>query len=814
MTSSFFIRGIVFAMSLSLLAACDSAEERAENHYQSGLELLESGDVDRALVELRNVLSLDEFHVEARRLFATTVRDRGDFSSAYSNFLRIAEDNPKDLGARLALSEMAIEAQNWEEAERHSEILIEANADLEGVQVIDLVMKFRAAALDDNALAVEALTQDAIDLRNTYPEDITLVRIIIEGLMREQRDDEALNYVDIAIELAPASPFFYSMKSSMLAQLEDFDRLEAHLRATVQAFPEDARTKGILIQLLTSLDQPERAEDFLRDQIDLAEDGIELQVALVGFLRETRGSDAAMAEINTALERFDNAPVLRALRSGLKFDGGDREAGITEMQAIVDSSDPNDDALNGYKVTLARMLLANNNEVGARQMIEDVLANDASQVDALRLSAGWLIESDDVDQAIGLLRRALDQAPQDADALTLMAQAHQRAGEPELAQDMLSLAAEASGYAAEETIRFARTLMASDRLRPAEDALITALRQSPGDLSLLQTLGNVYLRSEDWPRALQVESTLRRNGSPRAVQNANSLRLQVLSRRDGRERAIAELEGLAQSEDAGVSSQIALLRERLRSGQTEEALVIANEIVASQPDNPTISMVLGGTHLALQNYVEAETTYLQITQTTPQFEQGWVQLMRAQSSQGRVEDARATLDDALDANPAAPNLLWAKASLLEQAYDFDGAIEIYEALYLQDSSRLIVANNLASLLATYRSDDESLNRAFAIARRLRGTEIPPFQDTYGWLLHRRGDSAGAIEYLEPAAARLASDALVQFHLASAYEGAGRLDDAREAYQRAVDTAGENDERSQIQAARAAVERLSTASETE
>ena len=39
-------RSILLIAVLSL-AACDSAEERAEKHFQSGMELLEAGDPQR-----------------------------------------------------------------------------------------------------------------------------------------------------------------------------------------------------------------------------------------------------------------------------------------------------------------------------------------------------------------------------------------------------------------------------------------------------------------------------------------------------------------------------------------------------------------------------------------------------------------------------------------------------------------------------------------------------------------------------------------------------------------------------------------------
>ena len=74
------------ALTLALaLAACDTAEERAEGHYQRGMELLAAGEPDRAAVELRNVFRLNPNHAEARLAFAGLLREQGDIAGAYLN---------------------------------------------------------------------------------------------------------------------------------------------------------------------------------------------------------------------------------------------------------------------------------------------------------------------------------------------------------------------------------------------------------------------------------------------------------------------------------------------------------------------------------------------------------------------------------------------------------------------------------------------------------------------------------------------------------------------------------------------------------
>ena len=162
------------------------------------------------------------------------------------------------------------------------------------------------------------------------------------------------------------------------------------------------------------------------------------------------------------------------------------------------------------------------------------------------------------------------------------------------------------------------------------------------------------------------------------------------------------------------------------------------------------------------------------------------------ASSDRQAEAEAVLAAALEAQPDNGILLWIRAGNLERAGDIDGAIAVYEGMYAVNSGNLIVANNLASLLATHRTDEASLERAWAVARRLRGQERPAFQDTYGWIASRRGEYDEALPYLEAAAEGLPEDPLVHYHLGMTYLALDRAEEARAALTRALEIAGDSD----------------------
>ena len=180
-------------------------------------------------------------------------------------------------------------------------------------------------------------------------------------------------------------------------------------------------------------------------------------------------------------------------------------------------------------------------------------------------------------------------------------------------------------------------------------------------------------------------------------------------------------------------------------------------------------------------------------------------MIRLLAAQGRRDEIDVVIDEGLAALPEAPNLLWAAASFLERDGNIEGAIKIYNQLYETESSSVIVANNLASLLTLSRPDDaEAVERAYNVARRLRGSEVPALQDTYGWIMYLRGEYEEALANLEPAAKALSNDAMVQYHLAKTYKALQRDGEALKQFQRAVELAGEIDTRPQIEEERGAI----------
>ncbi len=797
------------AVSLSallLLTACDSAEERAQGHYESAVQLLAAGDVDRALIELRNVFQLNNLHIPARKLYATTMLERGNLRDAYGSFMLVSEQDPNDVESRIAVARIAAQTGNWDAFDLNTTRAYELDPQNVQVRLLHQLQQYRAAVLANDAPRRAEVAKGLVELKAELPEDLLLSRALIEDHIAEQRFSSALEEIDGALAVDPRSQDFLQMRLALLAQLGQDDEVERQLTEMIAADPTDMGSKEALIRWHISRGNPDKAEEILR--ADAYAEGAETaaRVGYIAFVRQVRGDDAARDELNALLEQGQDVVILRSLRAGLDFDAGRRAEAIAELEDLIATGEPGE-TTRQVKVSLARMLQMSGDQVAARQRIEEVLAEDATNVEALKMRAGTLIEQDRPDDAIQNLRTALDQAPRDPQIMTLMAAAYLRSGSRELAGEMLSLAVEASGNAPDESLRYARFLLETENFGVAEPILINALRLSPNNIPILIELGRVYLGQQDWARLEQVEGTLRRLETEQTTAAADSLRVARLQAQDRPDEAVTLLESIIQQQGSNSAAELEIVRTYLQDGDVAAAESFVDGMLAQNPDSDLLRYLQASIYASSEREDDAEAIYLAMLAENPQQETVWRTLYTLQTREGRFDEARATLERALVAMPEAPNLQWALAGEYEKEGNLDGAIAIYEALYEQNSSSEIVANNLASLLSTYRTDPESLDRAWNIARRLRGLDRPEFQDTYGWIALRRGELTDALAHLEPAAAALSEDPLVQFHLGMAYARAERTDDAVRQLQRAIELAGPADTRPQFAEAKAEIARL-------
>ncbi|WP_171236713.1 tetratricopeptide repeat protein [Ruegeria sp. HKCCA6837] len=778
---------VVLLISALLLSACDTAEERAEAHFQAGMAHLEEGDVERALIEFRNVFKLNGRHKEARLTFARLERERGNIPIAYSQYLRLVEQYPDSLEGQRSLAELALETGNWEDVRRHGAAAAQLAPDDVTIKSINNTLAYTEAVRNGDAANVDFTIHTARKFIETNPELMSAREVVIDHHIRKLDWEVVLEETAAALDIAPKRENLYGIRLRALQELDKPDEIEALLKQMALLFPDDEGIEQLLVQHYIGRDNLGAAEQMLRAEVDAQSEEYLPTQRLIAFLGEYRGIDAAIAELDAIIaQNGANIPKLKTARATLKFGMGDTQTAIAEMQELLEGADRNIQTRES-EVEYARMLFQTGKPAEAKTLINKVLEEDATQVGALKFKASWLIDEDKTGDAIVQLREALGQTPRDPQLMTLMAHAHERNGDRELMGEMLALAIEVSRNGPEESLRYARFLIAEDDLEIAERVLTDSLRQDVEQAELLFLLGEVYLRMQDWDRARAVQQSLGGMGTPETRRLANELRAHMLAAQDRADDLTVFLDQLANDPEFGLPADIALIRSLLARNETEAAFARLDQLLEENPGSVPLRLLKAHALAGEGKSDSAEQMYRAILADHPDTTRAWLALHALLSEQNAPEKARQTLTNALTALPNSPDLLMLQAADHERAGDLDQAIAVYEKLYPLTGRSMVIANNLASLLTTYRSDDESLQRAQVLARRLRGTRVPAFQDTYGWIAYRLGNYDEAVEYLEPAAQAIPDHPLVLYHLGKAYDAIGRKEEALNAFQAALNT---------------------------
>lgn len=767
------LRSMIAVIGLLAVAACDSAEERVQRHYSRGMALLADGSPERAVLEFRNALKINENHPQSRFEIARLYEADGEARAAMGNYRLVTELQPDHVEARVRLARMLASAGVMDEAARHVGRALELQPDnAEGLSVLATVqyrMGEPDAALD---AARRALAVD--------PSLVGANVVVATALIDEGQHAAALDRLVQLSTAAPDETIYRLLKIRALEGLEDEDGVIAELETLATLQPREFGYREALVQLHLRRGDLDAAEAALRALASADSRNIERTLNIARFLIATGRTEAAETELEAARSAAgDNRRRAHQLGMALvemDLARGDRAGAEARLRDLADSSRAVD--ANEARLMLAELSMAEGRSTEARALAQTVLDSDSDNVTALAIRASFRIDDYDIEGALSDLRTATNRAPENPRLFALVARAHVREGRPDLAAAALATAARVSNMAPAYALPHVRNLLSANDVSAAEAVLLDALRRHPESLELLAAMGDVQIERADWRGAEQTATRLAALSDGEAL--ASRLRANALTRRGRLSEAISLLEGTALESAQGqgsVATQLAI--SHLQAGNVQAAIQTVERRLAEEPEDLTALLLRAELHLRQNDIDGAEARLREMIDSQPDRSAGYVAMARLRGVVGNLPGAEAILAEGVTrtVDPAPAHFLLAQ--IYETRGNIDGAIAQYEALYAINSDSFVVANNLASLLSDHRSDDPaSVERAIRIAQRLQTSDVPAFQDTYGWLLFLRGDAAAAQPFIERAVAGLPNNPIVRYHMGRIYAALGRSADAR------------------------------------
>ncbi|MCK1642979.1 tetratricopeptide repeat protein [Bradyrhizobium sp. 157] len=732
------------------------------------MALIEKKDDLEARKELLKAVKYKSDKVEVWRALAG-IDERTKASSLFLDLRRIVELDPNDLNARLKLARIMLGGGAAEAALRVVDAANEGdkpNAELHALRSIILLRT------NDNAGAIrEAQRAYEID-----PANVDAISVLASKKVADGDLDSALKLLDSVPASSKDDTRLTLQKIDAYARKKDLPKAEELLRKLIAQNPKEPTYQAQLLQFLIGQRKFAEAEKEFRAGAEASPADSKIGMDLIRFLAATKGADAARAELEARVKAggddFDYQIALAELNHQQNRTA-DAVQALQNLAATVVASDKKLAA----QVKLAEIHLSKGEKAAAEPLIAEILAKDRRNGGALRLRAAMSIDKGQFDSAISDLREALNDQPKSVELLSLMAVAYERSGKGELADRQYADALKSSNFNTDVVLRYVAFLQRKGDAARAEEILMEAANRNSGNLQIWSSLGQVRLSRQNWSGALVIADAMSRVEGARVA--AEQIRAAALAGQNKIEESIAALESAHKAAPDAAQPALALASAYVKQGKPDKASALLQTISNKFPTNAQLLVFLGQAKLAEKKNDEALQNFKKAVEQQPKEPAGYTALSESYVQSKDYDAAEKVLKAGLAELPGNVAFRLALAGFQIQRGNNDAAISQYEAIVQDQPNSMVAINNLASLLLDNRTDKPSLDRAFELSEKLKGSNVPQFQDTWGWAQYRRGDFKGAIATLETAVAAMPNLAAGHYHLGMSYAAAGQTEKAAE-----------------------------------
>jgi len=565
----------------------------------------------------------------------------------------------------------------------------------------------------------------------------TLSRIAMgKVLVLARAPDRAEPFIDEVLALEPSNPDALALKAMVHSLREQHEAAEALARRVIAADPSNRIAVPMFVARLNYTDRAAEARE-------LIESAVAREPDFVGF---------------------------RAVYAQILVEAGDEAGYLSQLEKIM-QLEPN---IPGHVVTYATAL----DRAGRAGEAQALLAERAVRPDAgaqLRLSYLAYLEANDPDNAAAQYERFAEEFDDEYDIGLAYAAYLQRQGEAGRAEALYRELerVDSARHSIAASVALARMMLADQRIDEAERILARVRADNPsnqealllssrlavarGDLDAAIGDLRVAVRDDQNNPALHLDlvNAYLRNRQPLLAQEVLGDALDRMPREAQLLRAQGELamrQGAFDEVDRVADTLLALspsdtsaielkYRGYIATERYADALAVAGEISSLTPDSGLGPFYEGAAQFNLLKPGLAELSYKESLRREPGTAEALSSLVKLQLSQGRVDDANATIAEQRRFRPNNPLIVKFQGDIAFSQERYDEAERHYEAAIAMEPG-LAVAYKALALLHDRQGD---LGAAVATLKRgLRSSSDRGLYAELALLQQANGDVGDAI----------------------------------------------------------------------
>jgi tetratricopeptide (TPR) repeat protein len=577
-----------------------------------------------------------------------------------------------------------------------------------------------------------------------------------------------------------------------------------------------------------------KAIDFYRQAMKIDPSAVYVEEELTEFYAQTGQLEKATQEADSILKAHpDDINAHKILGriysrqvgdpdSG-KFDRAMLQKAIEQYQKIT-QADPKD---NESLSQLARLYRANRDAAGAEKIYRQILALDPNDDDALNGLALVYADRGDLTNAIAMLKQAVEKNP-DPRTLVMLAEFYDQNKDFSSAADAWKQVASATNDNVRVRRQLAEDLLKSGRFDEALDAWKELAAADPSNAALQLQIAELLERKRDFSGAEAAIAKAKAVENNTAVHYAEAELLQA----EGKiPQAIAALQAvLNDSKKAEYSDQERGERMRLldrlgqmqqESGKTQEAVSTFRQIAdldptlasrvevqviealksakdfktARQTSDAALKKFPGDRGIVLEHALllgdlgqtDAGIAELKALPQSASDREIVLSIAQIQDKAKRFEEERKTLDsaDTLAKTPQEKQAIqFMRGAMFEREKNFDAAEKTFRAILDQDPNNAGAMNYLGYMYA-----DRNVRLDEAQQLISKALDLDPdngaYLDSLGWVHFRLDKLDMAADELRQAVDKVGKDPTVHDHLGEVYFKQGKVREAIQQWEAAV-----------------------------
>ena len=797
-------RRVLAALMVASCVGCAQGDTEAEIQA-----LIGEGRFDESLAQLRIALDEDPDQPALQLLYGRLLLGRGDLHLAEWPLRKAAESPEHRVAASKLLAQVLLNTRNAEGAVAVIDQVL--GVDPNDVAALEFRSRAHLAALD-----LERALEDAERLIELDPDHMAARTTRLHALLLQERAEDAEAALRDLIDRIASDPEAHdeatharvcALECRFALEKGDTDGAFARVQECIEEFPADKLVIREAAEHFSARGDYERLLAILRTAVESEPDDTELRVALAGQLRATGNPEAGEAVLREGIERRseprpsdwralyehfwqarDYAQAALALQESIELM---REPGTTDLLLLADAHIE----LGDYAAAEA---VAGQLDTGYSDLI----------FGRVRLEQG------DPAGARESLLRGVRVWPNNATARVWLGEAASRLGNIEEALGhyteayRIEYGHNAPPEKSDSALRIARIQAAMGSYEGALDFANQHLSAHPSDadaMALVVEIAAQLGQSELATRGLRALAQV-----PGKLARSVALQSELTATSEGVLAAIHSIEQweLDLTRPANFEALDALVKLHQREGQHTAALTLAERAASARPAHAGFQALRGQALLGVPSRSEeARTSLERALELDPENVAALVGVARIEMQAGELDRARSLYDRAAKADASRTEAAYEIAALLARTPGREGeARKRLEALLAQHPLELRAATALA--LLKLEDDPEAALALATRAVRFGGTfasaDAAGALEALGRVQLARGAVAESLTLLGEAVAADAARASAHHHLGRAREAAGDLAGAKAAFHAALELPDYAD-REQVRSALAQLE---------